>query len=46
MRNQTEVLIESESKLTLHGLRQYYVKLDEREKIAKLMDLIDNLQFN
>ena len=42
MRNQTEVLIENESKLTLHGLRQYYVKLDEREKIAKLMDLIDN----
>ena len=41
MRNPTEVLIENESKLTLHGLRQYYVKLDEREKIAKLMDLID-----
>ena len=46
MRNPTEVLIENESKLTLHGLRQYYVKLDEREKIAKLMDLIDQLQFN
>lgn len=25
MRNPTEVLIENESKLTLHGLKQYYV---------------------
>ena len=46
MRNPTEVLIENESKLTLHGLRQYYVKLEQRDKIAKLMDLIDQLQFN
>lgn len=46
MQNPREILIENESKLTLHGLRQYYVKLDEREKIAKLMDLIDQLQFN
>jgi ATP-dependent RNA helicase UAP56/SUB2 len=27
MRNATEVLIENESKLTLHGLKQYYVQL-------------------
>lgn len=46
MRNPTEVLIENESKLTLHGLKQFYVQLDEREKIAKLMDLIDQLAFN
>jgi ATP-dependent RNA helicase UAP56/SUB2 len=46
MRNPTEVLIENESKLTLHGLKQYYVLLDDREKIAKLMDLLDQLQFN
>lgn len=46
MRNPTEVLIENDSKLTLHGLKQYYVLLDEREKISKLMDLLDQLQFN
>lgn len=43
MRNPIEVLIENESKLTLHGLRQYYVNVEDRQKIAKLMDLIDQL---
>ena len=46
MRNPAEVLIENESRLTLHGLRQYYVELQEKEKIAKLMNLLDNLSFN
>lgn len=46
MRNPAEVLIEKESKLTLHGLCQYYVSLEEKSKITKLMDLIDSLQFN
>lgn len=46
MRNPTEVLIESESKLTLHGLKQYYVELKADEKIKKLIDLIDALDFN
>ena len=45
-KNPTEVLIENESKLTLHGLKQYYVQLDAKEKITKLMDLIDQLAFN
>ena len=46
MRNPVEVLIENESKLTLHGLKQYYVNVEDRQKISKLMDLIDQLQFN
>lgn len=46
MRNPTEVLIENESRLTLHGLKQYYVELKADEKIKKLMDLIDSLDFN
>ena len=46
MQNPREILIENDKQLTLHGLKQYYVKLDEREKISKLMDLIDQLQFN
>lgn len=46
MRNPTEVLIENESKLTLHGLKQYYIELKANEKIKKLIDLIDALDFN
>jgi ATP-dependent RNA helicase UAP56/SUB2 len=46
MRNPTEVLIENESGLTLHGLKQYYIELRADEKIKKLMDLIDSLDFN
>jgi len=46
MQNPREILIENDRQLTLHGLKQYYVKLDEKEKISKLMDLIDQLQFN
>jgi len=41
MKNQTEVLIENESKLTLHGLKQYYVMLEKKDKITKLIDLLD-----
>lgn len=35
-----------ESKLTLHGLQQYYVKLTESQKNRKLNDLLDALEFN
>merc|ERR1711865_194653 len=35
-----------ESKLTLHGLLQYYVKITEKEKNRKLNDLLDVLEFN
>ena len=38
--------IDSDTKLTLHGLIQYYVKLSEKEKNRKLTDLLDALQFN
>merc|ERR1719204_2093989 len=40
-----EISVE-ESKLTLHGLLQYYVKLPEKEKNRKLNDLLDALEFN
>lgn len=35
-----------ESKLTLHGLLQYYVRLEEKQKNKKLFDLLDTLEFN
>jgi ATP-dependent RNA helicase UAP56/SUB2 len=44
--NPIEIYVDDESKLTLHGLQQYYVQLTEAEKIAKLTDLLDNLEFN
>jgi ATP-dependent RNA helicase UAP56/SUB2 len=33
-------------KLSLHGLTQYYIKLDEGQKTRKLTDLMDILEFN
>jgi len=41
-----EIYVDDESKLTLHGLQQYYVKLDEAQKNRKLNDLLDALDFN
>lgn len=46
MRNPLEVYVDDDTKLTLHGLQQYYVKLSEAEKNRKLNDLLDSLQFN
>merc|ERR1712207_112763 len=41
-----EIRVDEESKLTLHGLLQYYIKLEEKEKNRKLNDLLDALEFN
>lgn len=41
-----EILIDDETKLKLHGLQQYYVKLDEKEKNRKLNKILDDLEFN
>merc|ERR1711957_630777 len=41
-----EITVESEAKLTLNGLLQYYCKLDEKDKNKKLVDLLDSLEFN
>jgi len=46
MQNPLEIYVDDETKLTLHGLQQYYVKLDEKEKNRKLNELLDELQFN
>merc|ERR1719148_220491 len=39
--NPTEIYVDDESKLTLHGLQQYYVNLTEAQKNRKLNDLLD-----
>lgn len=41
-----EVYVDDESKLTLHGLQQHYVKLKDNEKNRKLFELLDVLEFN
>jgi len=41
-----EVYIDNEAKLTLHGLQQHYVKIQEKEKNRKLFELLDALEFN
>merc|ERR1711953_781706 len=46
MQDPHEINVDEESKLTLHGLLQYLVKLPEKEKNRKLNDLLDNLEFN
>ncbi len=45
-RQPLEIFVDDETKLTLHGLQQYYLKLEEKEKNRKLNDLLDNLEFN
>lgn len=46
MQDPMEIYVDNESKLRLHGLQQYYVKLLENEKNRKLTDLLDALEFN
>lgn len=46
MQDPMEITVENDSKLTLHGLQQYYVKLKAEEKNRKLVDLLDALEFN
>lgn len=41
-----EIFVDDEAKLTLHGLQQHYVELDEAQKTKKLMTLLDALDFN
>jgi len=43
VRNQVEIFIDDEAKLTLHGLQQYYDKVDENSKTKRLIELMDAL---
>jgi len=46
MANPLEIFVDDETKLTLHGLQQHYVKLEEVGKNRKLNELLDTLEFN
>lgn len=41
-----EIFVDDETKLTLHGLQQHYVKMEEVGKNRKLNELLDQLEFN
>ena len=45
MQDPMEIYVD-DSKLTLHGLQQHYLKLAENEKNRKLNELLDALEFN
>lgn len=46
MRTPTEILVDAQSKLTLHGLTQFFVSLEEAQKLRQLVDLLDAIEFN
>lgn len=46
MQDPMEVYVDDETKLTLHGLKQHYCKLDDNQKNKKLLALLDDLDFN
>ena len=43
MKQPFEIAIDNETGLTLHGLQQYFCKLEENQKNRKLIDLLDAL---
>ena len=43
MKSPFEITIDNEQRLTLHGLHQYYTKLDEDKKNRKLVELLDSI---
>ena len=43
MKKPFEITIDNETGLTLHGLQQYFCKLEENQKNRKLIDLLDVL---
>lgn len=46
LHNPVEIFIDDEAKLKLHGLLQHYVKLQEKDKTRKLVEILDALEFN
>ncbi|CRG98778.1 ATP-dependent RNA helicase UAP56, putative [Plasmodium relictum] len=46
LQNPVEIFIDDEAKLKLHGLLQHYVKLQEKDKTRKLIEILDALEFN
>lgn len=46
MNNPTEIYVDQQAKLTLHGLSQFFINLTEGQKLRKLCDILDAVDFN
>jgi ATP-dependent RNA helicase UAP56/SUB2 len=46
MKDPVEVYVDQQAKLTLHGLTQFYVNLTEEQKLRKLSEILDQVEFN
>lgn len=46
MNSPTEVYVDQHAKLTLHGLTQFFVNLDESAKLRYLCEVLDAVDFN
>ena len=46
MKTPVEIYVDQQAKLTLHGLAQFYVNVEEKEKLRKLCDVLDAVDFS
>ncbi|KAL4435312.1 hypothetical protein ABPG74_022795 [Tetrahymena malaccensis] len=46
LQDQIEIFVEDNSKLVLHGLEQFHIKIEEKQKISVLRQLLDQGNFN
>lgn len=46
MNNPTEIYVDQQAKLTLHGLKQFYCNCTEADKSRRLVDVLDTVDFN
>jgi ATP-dependent RNA helicase UAP56/SUB2 len=46
MNNPLEIYVDQQSKLTLHGLMQFYINVEEANKSRKLVDILDAVDFH
>eukprot|EP00760_Papus_ankaliazontas_P017590 PhM_4_TR17333/c0_g1_i1/m.85320/K12812/UAP56, BAT1, SUB2; ATP-dependent RNA helicase UAP56/SUB2 len=46
LNNPLEIYVDQQSKLTLHGLVQYYINVEETQKTRKLIDVLDAVDFH
>ncbi|KNH03810.1 RNA helicase [Perkinsela sp. CCAP 1560/4] len=46
MNNPLEIYVDQQSKLTLHGLVQYYITVEEKDKSKKLVEILDTVDFH
>lgn len=46
LQDQIEIFVEDNSKLVLHGLEQFHIKIEEKQKISVLLQLLNQISYN